>query len=73
VQFLFSEVTEQIIERLIADGIDADVYFRALNEQTVKVLHAAGRKINCWTVDTKEDAERLVAMGVDYITTNILE
>ena len=73
VQFLFSEVTEQIIERLIANGIDADVYFRALSEQTVKALHAAGRTINCWTVDAKEDAERLVAMGVDYITTNILE
>ena len=32
-----------------------------------------GRKVNCWTVDAPEEARRLVAMGVDYITSNILE
>ena len=36
-------------------------------------LEAAGLKVNCWTVDDVKVAERLAAMGVDYITTNILE
>lgn len=73
VQFLFSQVTDEIIEKVIADGMDVDVYYKALNEENIKKFHDAGIKINCWTVDTKEEAERLVAMGVDYITTNILE
>lgn len=72
-QFLFCEFTEGTIEKLIADKIDVDVYFGALNKQTVDILHDAGLKINCWTVDKKEDAERLAEWGVDYITSNILE
>jgi len=73
VQFLFSQVTDEIIEKVIADGMDVDVYYKALNEENIKKFRDAGIRINCWTVDTKEEAERLVAMGVDYITTNILE
>lgn len=72
-QFLFCEFTEGTIEKLIADKIDVDVYFGALNKQTVDILHDAGLKVNCWTVDKKEDADRLAEWGVDYITSNILE
>ena len=73
VQFLFSECTKEIVDRLIADRIDADVYFKALSKEVVEQLHDAGRKVNCWTVDQREDAEQLVEWGVDYITSNILE
>lgn len=73
VQFLFSECTKEIVDRLIADRIDADVYFKALSKEVVEQLHDAGRKVNCWTVDQQEDAEQLVEWGVDYITSNILE
>ena len=72
-QFLFCEFTERTIEKLIADKIDVDVYFGALNKQTVDILHDAGLKVNCWTVDKKEDVDRLAEWGVDYITSNILE
>ncbi|MBQ3093965.1 MAG: hypothetical protein IJC52_02230 [Clostridia bacterium] len=30
-------------------------------------------RINCWTVDHPDDARRLIDLGVDFITTNILE
>lgn len=73
VQFLFSEVTEEIIERLIADKIDVDIRYTCLNAELVKRFHDAGLVVNCWTVDDKEKAEALAAMGVDFITTNILE
>ena len=36
-------------------------------------LHAAGIEVNVWTVDTLEDAQRMVEYGVDYITSNIVE
>lgn len=73
VQFLFSEVTEEILDRVIADGMDVDVKHTGLSLEVIRRLHDAGRLVNCWTVDTKERAEELVAMGVDFITSNILE
>ena len=73
VQFLFCEFTDEIIEKVIADRFDIDVQFRALNQEIVDMLHANGLKVNCWTVDDKYCAEQLTAMGVDFITTNILE
>ena len=73
VQFLFGEFSQELIHRLIADRIDVDVYFQALNQEIITTLHEGGLKVNCWTVDGKEAAEQLVEWGVDYITSNILE
>lgn len=73
VQFLFSEPTEEILSRVIADGMDVDIRHTALTAELVRRLHTAGRLVNCWTVDDKARAEELVAMGVDMITSNILE
>ena len=72
-QFLFSEVTDEIIEKVKEYNLDVDVNFKALTEENVKAFHDAGITVNCWTVNTKEDGERLASWGVDYITTNILE
>jgi glycerophosphoryl diester phosphodiesterase len=73
VQFLFSEFSEEIISRLVADKIDVDVYYKALTKEMITRLHEKGLVVNCWTVDNKETAEQLSEWGVDYITTNILE
>ena len=73
VQFLFSEFSEEIISKLVADKIDVDVYFKALTKEVIDLLHSHGLKVNCWTVDDKETAEELVEWGIDYITSNILE
>ena len=73
VQFLFSKFDDEIIERLIAARIDVDVRYQALTKEIIDLLHENGLKVNCWTVDDKADAERLVAWGVDFITSNILE
>ena len=64
---------DEIIENVTRDKMDVDVYYKALTKEIIDQLHAAGIKVNCWTVDQKEDAERLVSWGIDYITTNILE
>lgn len=73
VQYLFGSFTDEIIEKVLADKMDVDVYYESLNREIVEFLHAKGVKINCWTVDDKEAAERLAEWGVDYITSNILE
>ena len=39
----------------------------------VEAVHSIGQEVNCWTVNTLEEAGAVMAAGVDYITTNILE
>ena len=72
-QFLFSEVTDENFEKARAEKLDVDVKFSALTEENVKAFHDAGMVVNCWTVNEVADGERLAAIGVDFITTNILE
>lgn len=73
VQFLCDKFSDELIEKLIADKFDVDAYYKSLNKDIIDVLHNAGIKVNCWTVDNKEEAEQLAEWGVDYITSNILE
>lgn len=72
-QFLFREIDDNGIDQLVADKIDVDCAYGWLTKERVDHLHALGLKINCWTVDNKQDAEQLAQWGVDYITSNILE
>ena len=74
VQFLtVEEVTDELIERLVTNKLDLDIHYSKLTKENVAKLHANGVEVNCWTCDKKEDGEKLVEMGVDYITSNILE
>ena len=73
VQYLFSTLTDEIIDKIKRDKFDADVSYKSLTKEQVEMLHKAGIKVNVWTVDSKETAEALAEWGVDYITTNILE
>ncbi len=72
-QFLTSAYSSEVLERLDKHSLDLDIHYRALSEEIINEVHAHGHKINCWTVDSKDDAEKLAVLGVDYITTNILE
>lgn len=51
------------------DGLDLDKRF-PLDAAEVARVHAAGLKLGVWTVDDPALASRLVAAGVDAITTN---
>lgn len=72
-QFLSRVLTDEIIAEAAADQIDVDIDYRGLTPENIAAAHAAGLKVNCWTINTKELGEQMVAWGVDYITTNILE
>lgn len=72
-QFLTGDASDEMIARLAGDKLDLDVYHEALTEERIAALHAAGIRVNCWTVDSRERAEALASWGVDYITSNILE
>lgn len=67
------DVTDEVIERLVENNLSLDIKYTKLSKEIVEKLHQNGIKVNCWTCDSAEDAEKLVEMGVDFITSNILE
>ena len=74
IQFLTMEtMSDKLINLLIAHKLDLDIYYPRISEEWVAKLHSLGIKVNVWTCDSKEDAENLVDLGVDFITSNILE
>ncbi len=64
---------QEVLGALKKYSLDLDIDHRILTEQMVKDVHALGKELNVWTVNKLEDAQRLAAWGVDYITTNIIE
>ena len=64
---------EEVIKYCKELKLDADVYYDNVTKEFIDTCHKNNIKVNVWTVDSKEDAERLINMGVDYITSNILE
>jgi len=71
--FLTGEVNDKILDFCEKHKLNLDAWHESVDETIVKRLHLIGLKVNVWTVDDKETAERLIKMGVDYITSNILE
>ena len=66
-------VDNEQIAQLIKYRLNLDTNYKSIDKATIKKLHSHGLTVNVWTVNEKEQAEKLVKMGVDYITTNILE
>jgi len=73
VQFLTGDINNAIVEKLIAYKIELDAWHSCITKDVIDKLHANGRTVNCWTVDDPEIANGMIALGVDYITTDILE
>jgi len=70
---LTTEVNERVLDFCERHQMNLDVKYDVLDEAAIKRLHLIGLKACVWTVDDKETAEKLIKMGVDYITSNILE
>lgn len=72
-QYLTSRYDEEVHAALTKYKLDWDVYYPVLTKELIDELHAEGIVINTWTVDSKEDAEKFVSWGIDFVTSNILE
>ena len=72
-QFLASEINEEIFSYAKENGFGLDIHHVQLTEEWVRRCNEAGVVLNCWTVNDRETAERLISWGIDMITTNILE
>ena len=72
-QFLTGKFHDWIPDILVKYNLDLDINFKFITAEQVKLVHDSGHKVNVWTVNTLEDAQRMVEYGVDFITTNIIE
>lgn len=65
--------TDELPAKLQQHRLDLDIYYGELTRERVELLHSMNIVVNCWTVDDPAAGAELAAMGVDYITSNILE
>ena len=72
-QYLVKTLTQARLEMLARYRLDLDIEHVNLTAEQVNQIHTLGLKINVWTVDDPQVAENLIRMGVDFITSNILE
>lgn len=72
-QFLTGTLSEENIAFMLDNALDADIYYKSLTKEFIDLMHENGRVVNAWTVDTVEAAEALRDIGIDMITSNILE
>lgn len=71
--YLVDAIGVDTLTKAIALGVPAAIscnYGNAsFNDSNIKLIHAAGLKASAWTVPDS-DFSRMIALGVDYITTN---
>ena len=72
-QYLLSVWDDKHMDSLIKYNLDLDIKHTAVTAELCQKIHDASKIINCWTVDTVEDGQRVIDCGIDYITSNILE
>ena len=73
IQWLFKEYTDETMDKLKAARFDAAISSKILTEELLEQFHENGMEVNVWVINDRQTAERFVAAGVDYITTNTLE
>ncbi|MBN2504619.1 MAG: hypothetical protein JXB20_04675 [Bacilli bacterium] len=73
IYYLTSLLDDHVFDLCEKNRFNLDVEHQALTEAAVKRLHLVGLKVCVYTVNDKDQAEKLIKMGVDYITTDILE
>lgn len=73
VQFLSNDINEEIIDLCVRENFDIDLRHDRITKELIERFHSHGLKVNTFTVNDQEEAERFCEWGIDYITTNILE
>ena len=73
VQFLVKEWNKDYLDMLTKYNMGLDIYYKNVDKKLIDTLKRNGIKVNCWTCDDKKYAQKLESLGVDYITSNILE
>ena len=72
-QFLIFEYRDEVYDLCKKYNLGLDSRWDLLTEDIISKWHDMGQVVNAWTVNDKKEAKRLIDLGIDYITTNILE
>ncbi len=72
-QFLIDDYEPWLLDTLKKHNLDLDIKYTSLNADNMKELHDAGIKVNCWTCDDPVAGKNLASLGIEFITSNILE
>lgn len=68
--YLSGNLAPKVMKEIGAAGIDYHFSVINKNPEWVKQSHDLGLKVNVWTVNNPEDIQRMIDLGVDYITTD---
>ena len=72
-QLLDSKFTPEVLDFMKLYRAGADLHWKCATKEAVEAVHAEGLEFNVWTVDDPAVAAQMIDLGVDYITSNILE
>lgn len=67
------EMKEKVLNFAVKYGVGVDVYYRNITQKFIDDCHKNNVLVNVFTVDDLKDATEMINMGVDFITSNILE
>ena len=69
-QWLLCDFKEEYIETLKKYNLDLDVHYPKIDKETIKLCHDNNIKVNIWTVNDQEIANKYASWGGDFITSN---
>jgi len=68
---LFFDVPDDICQRAINVHSDTiHVYYKNIDARLVEEAHSKGLKVEAWNPDTPEEMKKMIALGVDVISSN---
>ncbi len=70
VYYLNGDLTPKVIKSMGAAGIDYNLSILKRYPEWVKESHNLGLKVNVWTVNSGNDINEMLDLGVDFITTD---
>ncbi len=62
-----------MLDTLKKYGFGLDVWDKSVTQQLVDDCHSRGIEVNVFTPNTEQEAQEFIAMGVDFITSDICE
>ena len=72
-QLLDGKFTDEDLEFMKLYRAGADLSWKCVTKEVVDAVHAEGLEFNVWTVDDPAVAAQMIDLGVEYITSNLLE
>ncbi|MBN3490548.1 hypothetical protein JV173_03365 [Acholeplasma equirhinis] len=69
-QLLLGDYNDALITLSKSMKFDINIHYSHLTPTRVDYIHSLGLQVNCWTVNDKDIALKLIEMGVDFITTD---